>query len=47
VVIESVNSTFYSMMHESGIPLRATVSVTFKTFFVQLTDDIPRLFMDK
>jgi hypothetical protein len=47
VVIESVNSTFYSMMHETGIPLRATVAVTFKTFFVQLTDDIPRLFMSK
>lgn len=45
VVIENVNTTFHSMMHESGIPLRATCSVTFKTFFIQLTDDIPRLFM--
>lgn len=47
VVIESVNSTFHSMMHSSGIPLRATVAVTFKTFFVQLSDDIPSLFMGK
>lgn len=45
VVIESVNTTFYSMMHESGIPLRAVVAVTFKTFFIQLSDDIPRIFM--
>lgn len=45
VVIENVNTTFHSMMHESGVPLRATCSVTFKTFFIQLTDDIPRLFM--
>lgn len=45
VVIESVNTTFYSMMHESGIPLRAVVAVTFKTFFVQLSDDIPNIFI--
>jgi hypothetical protein len=45
VVIESVNTTFYSMMHESGIPLRAVVAMTFKTFFIQLSDDIPRIFM--
>lgn len=47
VVIESVNCTFHSMMHSSGIPLRATVAITFKTFFVQLSDDIPSLFMGK
>jgi hypothetical protein len=47
VVIESVNTTFYSMMHESGIPLRAVVAVTFKTFFIQLSDDIPDIFMKK
>jgi hypothetical protein len=45
VVIESVNTTFHSMMHSSGIPLRATCAVTFKTFFIQLKEDIPRLFM--
>lgn len=47
VVIESVNSTFFSMMHETGIPLRATVAVTFKTLFVQIAEDIPNLFMGK
>lgn len=45
VVIENVNTTFHSMIHSSGIPLRATVSVTFKTFFIQLTDDIPGIFL--
>lgn len=45
VVIESVNTTFYSMMHESGIPLRAVVAVTFKTFFIQLSDDLPNIFL--
>lgn len=44
VVIESVNTTFHSMMHRSGIPLRATCAVQFKTFFIQLKDDIRRIF---
>lgn len=44
VVIESVNTTFHSMMHKSGVPLRATCSISFKTFFVQLSDNIPDLF---
>lgn len=44
VVIESVNTTFHSMMHSSGIPLRATVAVTFKTFFVPVAEDINTLF---
>jgi hypothetical protein len=44
VVIESVNATFQSMMHESGIPLRATVAVTFKTFFVPIKEDIANIF---
>lgn len=47
VVIEQVNTTFHSMMHESGVPMRATVSVTFKTFFIQLKEDIPYLFMEQ
>lgn len=44
VVIESVNSTFHSMMHSSGIPLRATVAVTFKTFFVPVSEDLDAMF---
>jgi hypothetical protein len=47
VVIESVNTTFHSMMHSSGVPLRATCAVTFKTFFIQLKEDIPALFMGR
>lgn len=45
VVIESVNTTFHSMMHETGVPLRATCAVTFKTFFIQLKEDIPNIFV--
>lgn len=45
VVIEQVNSTFHSLMHESGIPMRATVSVTFKTFFIQLKEDVKDIFL--
>lgn len=44
IVIENVNVTFHSMMHSSGIPMRATVAVTFKTFFVLLKEDMVDLF---
>jgi hypothetical protein len=45
VVIENVNTTYHSMMHSSGIPLRATCAVQFKTFFIQLKEDLPKIFM--
>jgi hypothetical protein len=44
VVIETVNTTFHSMMHSSGIPLRATCAVTFKTLFVPVAEDLANLF---
>lgn len=45
VVIEAVNCVFHSLMTAGGIPLRATVSVTFKTFFVQLKEDLDKIFI--
>lgn len=47
VVIESVNTTVHSMMHNSGVPLHATCSVTFKTFFVPLLEDVDGMFRNK
>lgn len=47
VVIESVQAQFQSMMHRSGVPLHATVTINFSTFFIVLADDLDDIFKNK
>jgi hypothetical protein len=41
VVVENVDTTFHTMFDKNGLPLRATVALTFKTFMVLAQSDAP------
>lgn len=47
VVIESVQAQFQSMMHRTGVPLHATVTINFSTFFIVLAEDLDNIFVNR